>query len=391
MELISYFVQVIFYTVLFAIVYQLFLAGSTVYGFNRLFIWLSVLLPFALPAITLPALSEQLSRSLVITLPETIIAQGKRIQFSGSGKENIIYVVYLLVALLLLIRMIIRHLSFRHFLDKHSFEMIDGYKMYKQTGIGPGSYGRSVFLKEGTNIPSVVLQHEIAHIRQYHYIDILLLQLLQIVAWPNIALHFLGSQLKLVHEYQADKTASSSAPTYYSTQLLMQVLATKDLKIAHQFFHHPIKQRIMMLQKSKPPQRTFGSAFLATTLILLFSVTGICQKSVHPPKATVKNKVYEIVDQTPAFKGDMVAYLSNHINYPEAARQAGVEGRVGIKFIVNKNGKVEQPEVMRSSGSPLLDQEALRVVTSMPNWKPGKLKGRAVSVYFQLPISFKLD
>ena len=146
-----------------------------------------------------------------------------------------------------------------------------------------------------------------------------------------------------------------------------------------------------MLQKTKLPQRAFERALMALALILFCSVTAICQKNVHRSKPSEKNKVFMVADQMPVFNGDLSGYISAHIQYPEKARDAGQEGRVGIKFVVNKTGKIEKVEVIKSSGTPALDREAVRVVKGMPNWKPGKMKGKPVSVYFQLPITFKLE
>lgn len=91
----------------------------------------------------------------------------------------------------------------------------------------------------------------------------------------------------------------------------------------------------------------------------------------------------------PSFDGDIYAYLSNNTRYPETAREKGQEGRVILQFIVHESGTISDVEVVRSAGK-LLDTEALRVVKNMPKWKPGKTKGKAVKVYYSLPITFTL-
>ena len=102
------------------------------------------------------------------------------------------------------------------------------------------------------------------------------------------------------------------------------------------------------------------------------------------------DKPFTYVEQMPLFNGDMTAYLNSHIQYPEAAREANAEGRVVVQFIVNEDGSVSNATVIRSA-SPYLDNEALRVVNSMPHWKPGKQNGIPVKVYFTLPVSFVLN
>lgn len=105
-----------------------------------------------------------------------------------------------------------------------------------------------------------------------------------------------------------------------------------------------------------------------------------------------KKKVYEVVEVPPVFPGGekaMFNYLMMNIKYPEEAHKQNIQGRVMVQFVVNETGKVESPKVLNRI-DPLLEAEALRVVTSMPDWTPGKQGGKNVSVRYTLPIQFKL-
>ena len=75
---------------------------------------------------------------------------------------------------------------------------------------------------------------------------------------------------------------------------------------------------------------------------------------------------------------------------PKECRDAGIEGKAYIVFVVKKNGKIDEIEIARSTGNELLDKEALRVVKKMPKWKPGMHEGKKVNILFALPITFKL-
>ena len=100
-----------------------------------------------------------------------------------------------------------------------------------------------------------------------------------------------------------------------------------------------------------------------------------------------------VAEQMPEFPGGMPAlieYLQKEMRYPKKCREAGIEGRTIITFVVKKNGKVKDLEVARSSGDELLDKEAMRVIKKMPKWKPGMNDGKNVNVQFTLPITFKL-
>jgi protein TonB len=97
-----------------------------------------------------------------------------------------------------------------------------------------------------------------------------------------------------------------------------------------------------------------------------------------------------IVDQMPQFEGSLEKYLHDNLRYPEEARLAGTEGRVGVQFVVNEDGSISQAEVFHKA-APLLDAEALRVIRTMPRWRPGRQSGKPVKVYFSLPVTFTLD
>jgi TonB family protein len=92
----------------------------------------------------------------------------------------------------------------------------------------------------------------------------------------------------------------------------------------------------------------------------------------------------------PKFSGDLNQYLADHLQYPKSAQQQKVEGRVVLRFEIDQRGVVQDIRVVRAAQADL-DAEAVRVVKNMPVWQPGRTKGQAVSVYYTLPIEFRLD
>lgn len=110
-------------------------------------------------------------------------------------------------------------------------------------------------------------------------------------------------------------------------------------------------------------------------------------------KKVAAYKVLDIAEVMPAFPGgdsEMMKWLSENIVYPKIAEENGVQGRVIVKFLVDENGAIHEPKVLFSI-DPSLAKEALRVVSAMPRWIPGKNNGVAVSVYFTLPVTFQLQ
>lgn len=114
-----------------------------------------------------------------------------------------------------------------------------------------------------------------------------------------------------------------------------------------------------------------------------------------PEEATspAEGTVFEVVEQMPEYPGGMsamMAFIGKNIKYPVAAQKAKIQGRVVIQFIVNTEGDIISPKVLRSA-DPLLDAEAIRLTTIMPKWKPGIQKGQAVNVKYAVPIMFRLQ
>ena len=111
------------------------------------------------------------------------------------------------------------------------------------------------------------------------------------------------------------------------------------------------------------------------------------------PKPEVSNKVFDVVEEMPSFpggQGALMAFLSSNIKYPVVAQENGVQGRVIVGFVVEKDGSISDVKVMRSV-DPSLDREAQRVVKAMPKWKPGKQNGSAVRVKYTVPVVFRLQ
>ena len=106
-----------------------------------------------------------------------------------------------------------------------------------------------------------------------------------------------------------------------------------------------------------------------------------------------ETKIFTVVEQMPMFPGGDAAlmnYLKNNINYPTVAAENGVQGRVVVGFVVERDGSITDVNVMRGV-DPSLDREAMRVVKGMPRWTPGKQNGSAVRVKYQVPVSFRLQ
>lgn len=103
--------------------------------------------------------------------------------------------------------------------------------------------------------------------------------------------------------------------------------------------------------------------------------------------------IFEVVENMPDFPGGQAAlmqYLAKNIKYPTIAQENGTQGRVIVQFVVNRDGSIVDAKVVRSV-DPYLDKEALRVINTMPKWKPGMQRGKPVRVKFTVPVMFRLQ
>ena len=106
-----------------------------------------------------------------------------------------------------------------------------------------------------------------------------------------------------------------------------------------------------------------------------------------------EEEVFMVVEDAPEFPGGINAlleYLKKNIKYPAICRDNNIQGRVIVSFVVNKDGKIVDPEVVKGV-NPSLDKEALRVISTMPNWKPGYQRGKPVRVKYSVPVNFRLN
>ena len=112
--------------------------------------------------------------------------------------------------------------------------------------------------------------------------------------------------------------------------------------------------------------------------------------SVNAYSQSDDNEVYRMVEEAPQFPGgqnEMLKFIQDNRQYPEEAKAQDLHGRVIVSFIIEKDGSIGEAKVMRSLGSGC-DEEAVRVITSMPKWKPGKQKGKEVRTQMMVPVNF---
>ena len=276
------------------------------------------------------------------------------------------------------------------------------------------SFFNIVFLNNSTNKGEgieQIINHEKIHIQQKHYLDLMIVELLTIVFWFNPVIWLYKHSLKTIHEYLADEgvLAKGYRRETYQRLLLDQTFGIQVYALTNNFNRSLIKRRFTMMSK----QKTIKSTILKMAIIVSFTIIltliislSISKKAIsgdYEKAATIEatapefvsreDSIYTMVDPMPGFPGGdeaRIKFLVSNLKYPEKARKEGIEGRVFISFVIEKDGSISTIKLLRGIGNGC-DKEAMRVVSIMPQWEPGKIDGNPVRVQFNMPFHFNLD
>ena len=291
-------------------------------------------------------------------------------------------------------------------------QSINGMIVYQYPDeITPFSFFHWIFVHRESHSEdelSQILLHEQIHKIQGHSFDILLAELLCIFYWYNPLVWLLKKDMAINLECLADNGVLRQGidSREYQYHLLRLTNHETAVQIVSNFNVSQLKQRIMMMNKSKSPEKKLAKSLLiipaALLLISANSLFAFATKPLNDNENTLQDKqnktnsnepVFVAVQKMPEFVGGMDAlmnYLSTNIQYPAEAQQKGIHGTVIISFIVEKDGSLSDVQVVRGV-DPSLDNEALKVIQKMPKWIPGQQNGRNVRVKYTLPVEFKLN
>lgn len=247
-----------------------------------------------------------------------------------------------------------------------------------------------------------IIAHENVHIKQKHTLDIIIAELFVILQWFNPAAHIIMRKIKENHEFIADNSVVGyyGDKLEYSRILIENSSIIKTNILTHNFSYSLLKRRLFMIKKTKNPY--LFSLKLMGVVIVIGLVSFACSgpvsnegMTVNDTDKSVKSEMevhskVEVMPQYPGGNDELVSYLAGNITYPQEAMDNDIEGKVIVSFIVEKDGNISNTKVIDGIGYGC-DEEAVRVISGMPNWTPGMKNNKAVNVSFKLPISFKLE
>ncbi len=390
------------------------------FRFNRI-----TLLAGSAACLLLPLIPFRVNRATLYStwLEPVVVAAGDQaepaVMATASGMsfswQAVVLVLYLLGALVALVFYLRSYGAMFRLLRRTPSERRDGYTLHLIAQETPSfSWLRHIVIARSDyeRYPAI-LTHERAHVRCGHSVDLLLASLLTVLQWFNPLVWICRSELKLLHEYEADDFVLKQGidATQYQLLLVKKAVGEKRFLLANGFNHAQLKNRITMMQTTT--KAAWKKLFLllllpllaGTTLLLaervtpIADVTPLAEEPVvapseilpePPPEAPVK---YSLLETKPRFQDGDVRQFSRWVNenlkYPPEAVKDSLQGRVTLQFTIEKDGSVTDVHVLRGC-APVLDEEAVRVVSQSPKWIPGSINGEPVRVVFNFPVVFQL-
>jgi len=262
-------------------------------------------------------------------------------------------------------------------------DRVNSFSFLRRIGISQSDYQHHF---------DMILRHELVHVRQQHSLDILLIEVLKVFFWFHPVISYYKESLQELHEYLADREVDNR--DIYAEYLVAYTLNCHHPVLVNHFYKSSLlKQRIKMMYKDQSPKWK-RSLYVMTALlgVGIMAVVAACSEQDRNGKdpGIAPTEVYTAVEEVPEFPGGakaMYQYLASQIRFPKEAIENNVSGRVFLQFVVRKDGSIGDVEIIKGIGYGC-DAEAVRVVRSMPNWKPGKEKGVPVNVKYTLPVAF---
>jgi TonB family protein len=408
---------------------------------RRLFLLSVIFFSILYPFFAVPALAELLpfsfsrgeevrSEVLIGAVDWEVFGDEEVVASRSIPWANVLVTLYWTVTAAFILRFIVQLFSVYRVWKRSERRLLLGNVVYcPAKEVTPFSFFNWIFIDTDA-YPEQELQqillHENTHVKQWHSIDVVITELLCLFFWWNPFTWLLKREVIMNLEYLADSHVLHEGvdSREYQYHLLRLTYHESAVPIANNFNVSQLKQRIMMMNKTKSPALRVAKYLIALPLLFLFvvgnSLYASQDESAHLSEVTSKieteallptkgeetivaqessiaqepgEPIFQAVENVPEFPGGqegLMKFLSENTRYPVIAKDHGIQGRVIVRFVVSKTGEISNVEVLRGV-DPSLDREAVRVVESMPAWKPGTQRGKAVNVYFTIPIQFSLS
>jgi TonB family protein len=440
-SLLVYMLKAALYLTAFYLIYYMLLSKDTSYMRNRLFILLSLASAMIMPFFALQNIKTFDIRFFGKYLSEVFVtgssgdSEKLNSGLSAFALSHLVSLVYITGTAVFVFKLLtdLTNLIFLIQRHKNKESRIIRFHSFKTAGFSAMGY---VFINARLypDEAAEIIKHEQNHLKSNHFVDIIFIGIIKAFQWFNPAIYLFDRSLRAIHEYQADRQClTSGVPVVnYQNLLLNQVFKSNAFIITNSFSNPSlIKNRMMMMTKKRT------SAIASLKLIIVVPIIGVlflivssfrdnnklsinqtvnnldkrptmsepsAGKLLSPPTSPPTSETIElspeipdevpfvVVEEMPEFPGGdaaLLKYIAANTTYPEKAKKKNIEGRVIIRFCVRANGSVNQISIIKGV-DPEVDAEALKVVGTLPDFKPGRQGGKAVPVWYMVPITFTL-
>lgn len=410
------------YLAIFYTFYHFVLRKQTFFRLNRFFLLGSIVLALTLPLANVntlgqysqPLLQEMLQKTntnealnTILLSPVEIIADPNSPSVEKNGlwiQKSTMTSLYLIGCLLAILTLLIRAkytiMAFKNPGHKDAF-----------------SFFRFVCIGKDLQNNKEIVQHENVHIKEWHSLDIVIIQLLKVFNWFNPFVYALERSIKLQHEYYADQKASGIHQVDYAKLLLASAFDVSPHSLSNQFNHPPLlKSRIMMVLKNRTPKQNLIKLVLIIPLISgMIILSSACQSNQserqhtesqhtesqhtdHPVVETTEEKVqrnyvlYSDVEIFPVphnneYKSidEFRKWIAENYILPSKAIEADVSGQIEATFIIDESGDIVDVEITKNIGYGTGEAFKSLLEKSL-KWKPGIVNGQKVATKYTLPL-----
>ncbi len=431
----------------FYLIYRTLLSKDTMFIRNRFYIILTALAAFILPFVAFETENQIKIPIIGRIFSEILISGDSSVSPQTSDHTSLFYilkwisVIYLTGVVLLSLRLFFDLLELVRLIasKKKSNDNLIFFNNFNTAGFSAFGY---IFINEKLSKPEAaeIIRHEQKHLEHLHSFDIIFIEIIRVVQWLNPFIHLYCRSLRTVHEYQADNDCLKTGMpvSNYQELLLNQIFGSKVFTVTNSFSNPTLikKRMIMMTKKSSCSMANLKLLLVLPVIAGIMVIFSSCKEKnteinsqeispstpimvdgsakvvkgepspvdmlapPPPPPPPVpgaeESQVgapYEKVDVMPQFPGGdqgLVKFIAEHTSYPEGAKITGTQGKVFVKFAVEKDGSIGQISILQGV-DPVLDAEALRVVGKLPKFeKPGLIDGKPVAVWYVIPINYKL-
>lgn len=418
METLIYILKVNLVLSVLYLTYHIFFRKDTFFKFKRYFFLFGILFAFAYPIIQLeiPQLSDADTKVIQTVNLDTIQIglEPNSIQASSQlfSTYNIVLGILSIVTTLMLLKLCgqilyilaLRKRAKRSQLNNSTVYCIDNEE------INPFSFFRCIFINPGLHSAKEldeIIKHESIHAQQWHSIDSITGEMLTSLFWWNPLVWLLKKEMKINLEYIVDQEVLSVGIDAKQYQYHLLKLSYKGTTaVVNNFNVSQLKNRITMMNKKKSLKSELVKYLLILPIIAALAILNFkimaqdkTQKvyvanlvEVKGPVKSEDMRPFTAAEIMPKFVGGesaMMEYIKSELKYPEVAKNDKTEGRVIARFVVSANGSIKDAQILKGL-SKECDEETLRVINKMPKWIPGAQNGKAVDVYFTIPVQYSL-